>query len=1345
MVILQKQLSLDDSSWNYQRVQIPIHKPARTTKQSDKQKIPIKFITVTEENGIILEVIEQSTNRVLSKDNPECFVGISFEKFQFEEPYRNKTAGYIENMLKAGIKMNGISYYFYGHSNSQLRKKTCYLVSARNGADTFDKINELGDFCKIASIAKRAKRIGLLFSAAESYIQLDEKKCLDIDDIEENGHVFTDGCGLISKKYSKQLALLSNIVFHNSTYTPSVYQIRYKGYKGTLMVVPQLSTNHHIHFRASMKKFTSCPDNTFSVLDYSKPYTFGYLNDELVTLLSTLGISDDILRRKQQEYFTFLKHALHDPHSAFIFLSYKGEHEMAEKVLLNGTAPVKDSIRRLQREEWKGSYDKKDKERVRIMIRQSRLLYGIADYTGTRSFADDFFLNFLNRFVVLIYTGTLKEGEVLVRVTIEGKGVLTLDGAEIIVGRNPCLHPGDIRKFKAVRNDLLGHLEDCIVFPTVGTRDAPSLMSGGDLDGDRFFVSWDADIIPEKLYDPYAYPPAKESPRREVKQEDMIRYFANYNNASLGKVKNLYLSWARSSSDIAGSKECQELNALFSSCVDGERITIPEWLQNPPEVSSDKKFILDALCQAVKVYADNEFNTDTEGVDETPEELLEDLLVSDAVCLKEFELFQMANRWCRKNLSSLENYLHCFDFGAFTHQQKLLAMQQFENSLHKEKISRLLFNGLLSSNLLSRDELRNANLDDKRIHWQKLYSSFDDNGLRLENNISKALELFERKFIVFQVDNFLRVGIYVPRKLLKGEELSIGEVKDSVKLFAFVESGTIYKTWTKQNYKLYFDGDMIQLFDKHRRNTFVWLGLQNGKFPSKNVDTEFKVSIALQKFSGHLQKSRSKVTKEESKGMELYVLSNRDRVGHQILDITMSQKDTKEIVKLLSDIPKGYSLDIELKEDVSWNKREFCEEIVLRNDFAKFVTLTSISQWEQIFYLYDSLFHKKFTLAVYHVVKNFHLFELKQEIWQLIFKWMDEIPIISCVIIEALSDSQSNIIYPMEKSMYISLVHAVIHTANFGKELVSVLFQNLIRVLVQQSVQLAMKDITKVVKSIVYCVRHVNVANDLLNILFDEECTVFELPDVDGDQIICFNYFKKFTLALAKDYIGEVSDKCPCDNYGIPQGAEDDDSKGSNRRKIHLSDYLPPKMGQANKGFYGTIPIPAMKCVQILPSNENGFHKIQLRTDVSNKIRNGDHLRFCASQRAIDFPKKRVSVFDAMADSVQNGVLSIKLKQTEPRELYNATWNMYTCANTITFNAMLSATNTLVTLKSESTAVFKSIVGLPQEKTAANRIESKRATIPPSFNENQERAIQEALNNHMTLVWGPPGDNNFFL
>lgn len=65
-----------------------------------------------------------------------------------------------------------------------------------------------------------------------------------------------------------------------------------------------------------------------------------------------------------------------------------------------------------------------------------------------------------------------------------------------IIGRNPSLHPGDIRVVVAVDNPELHHLTDVVVFPSTGDRPVPKMLSGGDLDGDDFFVIWDKDLIP---------------------------------------------------------------------------------------------------------------------------------------------------------------------------------------------------------------------------------------------------------------------------------------------------------------------------------------------------------------------------------------------------------------------------------------------------------------------------------------------------------------------------------------------------------------------------------------------------------------------------------------------------------------------------------------------------------------------------------------------------------------------------------------------------------------------------------------------------------------------------------
>lgn len=77
---------------------------------------------------------------------------------------------------------------------------------------------------------------------------------------------------------------------------------------------------------------------------------------------------------------------------------------------------------------------------------------------------------------------------------------------EVMVVRNPCYHPGDIRVLRLVKdNPRYAHLSDCIVFPTKGPRPHADESSGGDLDGDEFFVSWDKELIPRWRSAPFDY------------------------------------------------------------------------------------------------------------------------------------------------------------------------------------------------------------------------------------------------------------------------------------------------------------------------------------------------------------------------------------------------------------------------------------------------------------------------------------------------------------------------------------------------------------------------------------------------------------------------------------------------------------------------------------------------------------------------------------------------------------------------------------------------------------------------------------------------------------------------
>ena len=82
--------------------------------------------------------------------------------------------------------------------------------------------------------------------------------------------------------------------------------------------------------------------------------------------------------------------------------------------------------------------------------------------------------------------GVLDDGEIFVQAT--NNNVRTdsfiLDG-DVIIAKNPCLHPGDVRKVKAVNRRELAHLFDVVVFPRKGKRPIQNMCSGSDLDGNH--------------------------------------------------------------------------------------------------------------------------------------------------------------------------------------------------------------------------------------------------------------------------------------------------------------------------------------------------------------------------------------------------------------------------------------------------------------------------------------------------------------------------------------------------------------------------------------------------------------------------------------------------------------------------------------------------------------------------------------------------------------------------------------------------------------------------------------------------------------------------------------------
>lgn len=357
---------------------------------------------------------------------------------------------------------------------------------------------------------------------------------------------------------------------------------------------------------------------------------------------------------------------------------------------------------------------------------------------------------------------------------------------------------------------------------------------------------------------------------RPITDDDRLVYFAKYTNASLGQVKNLYLDWARTVGPMSG--QCQELNRLFSQCVDGNRIQVPDKLRSPPKLAQDAPpFILDVLHQDAKDQTHSLMlsqKADLAGFDVDAMQLL---FSREDIAMSEFEFVKLAHSWCLHNKMNFEDLLHLFDFNSLTSEQKSWVLAHVPPS---PGVSALVLNSLCSSNILQTSDLRHFYLDTHEVKWKRTYDSLVDRLATFHDAVATNLEVFQRTLIIFQLDERLSLAIYIPKKIERSRDSLIDS---SGQLFAFPHSQGPQRQDrltlpTKTGYQLYCDNNIFQLFDKQRSNSWVFItrpgrndeeyrNIQNlGDKRRKRQDVinqgkQAKVcaSVALDKFSRRLQ------------------------------------------------------------------------------------------------------------------------------------------------------------------------------------------------------------------------------------------------------------------------------------------------------------------------------------------------------------------------------------------------------------------------------------------------------------------------------------------------------------
>ncbi|UKZ84865.1 uncharacterized protein TrAFT101_000756 [Trichoderma asperellum] len=537
--------------------------------------------TVTPTSILLSSPTAETSNRVLRHFNQaqDRFLRVQFvdetESGRMTMNSHNKEEIWkkLLRTLYEGIQIGDRRYEFLAFGSSQLRQSGAYFFCPTDHISCEDIRRWMGQVSHIRIVAKYAARLGQCFSTTREMKGVPIPDVRPIPDIERHGYCFTDGVGMISGFMARMIVEELALEIYND---PSAFQFRMGGCKGILVVWPQAKKSE-VYIRESQEKFKADAKN-LEIIKCAK-YTSATLNRQTITILEYLGVPKKAFMDILEKQISLYEEAAKDNNVAIDVLKKCVDENQSTLVLaelLQGgfktdkcQEPFVVNLLNL----WRSWSLKLLKEKARIAIEKSAFVLGCVDETGTlrghsnaTEGTSDKDINKLPQIFLQVSDSKVYNTATVVQ------GIC-------VVGRNPSLHPGDIRVVEAVDIPELHHLKDVVVFPSTGDRPVPNMLSGGDLDGDDFFVIWEPSLIPQKWNHPamnYSSP-SPEKLDRDVNVDDLRDFFVNYmKNDVLPLIATAHLALADSAGP--GSPICLQLAELHSQAVDYPKTGEPaEW------------------------------------------------------------------------------------------------------------------------------------------------------------------------------------------------------------------------------------------------------------------------------------------------------------------------------------------------------------------------------------------------------------------------------------------------------------------------------------------------------------------------------------------------------------------------------------------------------------------------------------------------------------------------------------------------------------------------------------------------------------------------------------------------
>ncbi|CAF1439871.1 unnamed protein product [Adineta steineri] len=476
--------------------------------------------------------------------------------------------GFILASIRKGDSTTEIKYKYLHHSQSQIKTKQFWFYYHNKEEKRLsheDAYTWMGNFDKERIVAKHAARIALCFTSTDATIQIKAEKVTYARDIKDptGEYTFTDGVGTISTQLRDEIKDFLDPYGKRRSF--SVLQIRYGGCKGTLSVDSRLDNQRYqLQIRDSMNKFTTDHD-ILELCKLSAPRAL-FLNRQDIVLLESRDIPHINFLNLQNEHHFGLVCALLKPENAYELLQDKLLSVFSLRKIAQNINIVEEPffIKLIITCAFNIIRELLDRTRIYISDEDARNMFGIVDEYGV-----------LENEQVFIQYSPMRQNKLNFSKEEEDNIQPRVITGKVVVTKNPCHHPGDLRVFDAVDRVELHDLVDVIVFPQKGPRPHPNQISGSDLDGDEYVVIWLKDLIPTTPNEvAYKYDSQEDPPKmdRPITRDDINQIVMEVSEQDcLGSLSNIHLAYADKEEEGIKSKVCTDLAGSISQEVDAAK------------------------------------------------------------------------------------------------------------------------------------------------------------------------------------------------------------------------------------------------------------------------------------------------------------------------------------------------------------------------------------------------------------------------------------------------------------------------------------------------------------------------------------------------------------------------------------------------------------------------------------------------------------------------------------------------------------------------------------------------------------------------------------------------------